>query len=188
MRRHLLNWLVAAVVPTAMSSCALIPKDLQFTDEFVAVLRRGGTTVKGVYRWSHHPFNFEVRQAATIWTDRGSVQIVVFDNPAAATQIEVVDQSKAERAPAHHFLISNWPDRGTVVWETNYPQYFTLRGNWFIVTYEPELNRRIKQALEITRPGRNKEPHEGFADGVLAIAGRSLTSSQTLPSDLPPNW
>jgi hypothetical protein len=153
MGRRLLNWLVAAVVPLATSSCSRIPKDLQFAGEFVEVLRREGTTVKGVYRWSHHPFKFEVRQGATIWTDLGSVQIVVFDDPAAATRIEVIDRSEAELAPAHRFLIANWPDRGAVVWETNYPQYFTLNGNWFIATHEPELNRRVKRAVEIRRPG-----------------------------------
>jgi hypothetical protein len=48
--------------------------------------------------------------------------------------------------------MANWPDRGTVVWETGYPQYFTLSGNWFIATHEPELDRRIKRAVEIRQP------------------------------------
>jgi hypothetical protein len=153
MRRHLLHWLVVAVVPLTMSSCVRIPKDLKFAEEFVDILRRGGITVKGVGRWSHHPFNFDVRQGATIWTNLGFVQIIVFADSAAASRIEIIDQSKEALAPTHRSLITNWPDRGTVVWETNYPQqYFTLRGNWFVVTYEPELNRRIKRALEIARP------------------------------------
>jgi hypothetical protein len=153
MRRRLLCWLVTAVVAVAISSCARIPTGLQFTEEFVEILRGEGTTVKGVYRWSHHPFKFDVRQGATIWTDLGSVQIVVFDDLAAATRIEVLDQLEADRTPAHRYLIDNWPDRGTVVWETYYPQYFTLSGKWFIVTHEPELNRRIKRAVQIRARG-----------------------------------
>ena len=152
MRRHLVQLFFAAAVVSAVTSCGPSQKDLQHAEEFVDVLRRGSITVKGVYRWSQRPFNFEVRQAATIWTNLGSVQIVVFDDPAAASRIAVVDQSRAEWAPAHRFLIVNWPDEQTVVWETNYPQYFTLRGAWFIVTYDPELDRRIKRALEIMSP------------------------------------
>jgi hypothetical protein len=154
MRRHLVQLFFAAAMVSAVTSCGPFPKDLRYAGEFVDVLRSGGIVAKGVYRWSHSPFNFDVRQAATIWTNLGSVQIVVFDDPVAASRITVVDQSRAEWAPAHRFVITNWPDGRTVVWETNYPQYFTLRGAWFIVTYDPELDRRIKRALDITRPVR----------------------------------
>ena len=71
MRRHLVQLSFAAAVVSAVTSCGPLPKDLQYAGEFVDVLRRGGIIDQGVYRWSHNPFKFDVRQAATIWTNLG---------------------------------------------------------------------------------------------------------------------
>src|SRR5262245_29798950 len=99
MRQPTPRFLLAPVVIAAAVCCQRVPEDFGYVAGFVAVLQSEGVRVNGIGRWSHIPVSIDAHQAATISTDHGYVQIVVFDDPVTAARVKLFDKSEAEQAP-----------------------------------------------------------------------------------------
>jgi len=130
-----------------------IPDQLQHATPFVEFLRGAGLTIREVHQSRLTAMFGGTRQAAYISTSLGVVEVVVFSGVMEAESITIT-YSKRPAPTAHHYLIQGGPTGGVPKeWHGAQPAYFTLHGNWFIVTWQPDLEAFLKRNLgQTSRP------------------------------------
>jgi hypothetical protein len=139
--------------PVPPAGGASIPAGLEQATPFVEFLRSAGLTLLEVRR-SHLESMFrDTRHAAYIRTDRGVVEVVVFDGATDAERMTITYSKTSSPGGRHRYLLHGPSDGEVTEWEGAQPAYFTLHRNWFIVTWQPELDAFVKRSLgQTSRP------------------------------------
>jgi hypothetical protein len=130
-----------------------IPDQLRHAAPFVEFLRGAGLTIREMQQ-SHLTGMFKgTGQAAYISTNLGVVEVVVFSGATDAESITIT-YSRGPDAPAIHHYSIRGPTEGTATeWDGAQPAYFTLHRNWFIVTWQPQVEAFLKRSLgQTSRP------------------------------------
>ena len=144
------NTSISASSPIPRSQSRItVPERFRHAEEFIRTLETHGLAVQSVAQSVLEASLGGGHNAAFIRTDKGVVEIVVLPGRLDAEQLSITYTKW--NGNGHHFKIEGPTLR---VPENIYGSsfaYFTLHENWFIQTFEPELDGTIKRILGQSR-------------------------------------
>jgi hypothetical protein len=136
---------MAGAVTAAPQAGITVPDRFRHAEPFIRTLEAGGLVVQSIAQSTLEASFGGGQNAAVIRTDRGQIEIVVFPGAMDAEQLSI--KYPKWNGNLHHYYIQGPTVRAP---EDVYGQvaYYTLHKNWFIVTYQPELDGVIKRILD----------------------------------------
>jgi hypothetical protein len=131
-------------LPATPQAGIVVPDRFRHAEQFIRTLEAGGLVVQGISQSTLEASFGGGQNAAFITTNRGVVEIIVFPGAMDAEQLSITYTKW--NGNQHHYYINGPTVRAP---ENAYGQfaYYTLNKNWFIQTYEPELDGVIKRIL-----------------------------------------
>lgn len=131
--------------PASATQSVTVPDRFRHAQEFIRTLEASGLVVQSVAQSKLEAYFGGGQNAAFITTDKGVVEVVVLPGPLDAEQLSITYMKW--NGNGHHYRIEGPSIRAPENIYGSRVAYFTLHKNWFIQTYEPELDRTLKRIL-----------------------------------------
>ena len=122
---------------------SLVPADLGFAKEFVQLLSDSGWQVQAVRPSKFNGFFRETNRAAWIETDKGTLEVVFFDNDTAVEQMQISEEQK--RAPDYHTYVVRTAKTTQRI--EGGVAYFTKHRSMLIMASDRDLNEALNRTL-----------------------------------------
>lgn len=155
--KHVLTLCLAVIMTGAAFAIPQSPAGLAVPDEFkevepfVRFLEQHGLTVSEV---EHSDLSMIVgaKASASVGTERGQFDIMIFPRPNDAERIRVT-YSRGSKGSHHVYQINDLSGRQPPrITEVDHPLYFTMHRNWFVVTPSAVLDEWLKAKLGQSLP------------------------------------
>ena len=132
----------SSVAPTTEVS-SIVPVDLSFAKDFVRFLTVSGWQVQAVRHSKFNGFFRETNRAVWIETDKGTLEVVFFDNDITVEQMHISEQRN--RASSYHKYVVRTAETSQRI--EGGPAYFTKYRNMLIMTSDRDLNDALNRLL-----------------------------------------
>ncbi len=146
-RFALLSIIAFATAPSpalAQNASTPVPEQVRYVTAFVERLNLAGLKVEKVALSKYNGGYFGPTQAAWIKTEKGVLEVVVFDKPAELDAIQLLEEDPGV-ADYHHYRITLIDKK--VGMEGRLPVFFIKYEGMLIVTYDAGLNKTLKDIL-----------------------------------------
>jgi hypothetical protein len=133
----------SSVVAQRTDVSSIVPGDLSFAKEFVQFLSDSGWQVQAVRPSKFNGFFRETNRAAWIETDKGTLEVVFFDNDTTVEQMQISEQ-RSRASDYHQYVVRTAKTMQRIEGGAT---YFIKYRKLLIMTSDRDLNDVLNRLL-----------------------------------------